>query len=77
MQLLCLALFLAHYSTTNPDLCQQYVDGFHYDSAKAMYSAYVSELYLFDQAYRLFNENVATVLSKGSLQDFLVRRVFF
>lgn len=47
-------------------LRQQYVDGFHYDSAKAMYSAYVSELYLFDQAYRLFNENVATVLSKGS-----------
>ncbi len=47
-------------------LRQQYVDGFHYDSAKAMYSAYVSELYLFDQAYRLFNENVAAVLSKGS-----------
>ncbi len=47
-------------------LRQQYVDGFHYDSAKAMYAAYVSELYLFDQAYRLFNENVAAVLSKGS-----------
>jgi uncharacterized protein (TIGR02687 family) len=45
---------------------QQYVDGFHYDSAKAMYAAYTSELYLFDQAYRLFNENVASVLSKGA-----------
>lgn len=47
-------------------LRQQYVDGFHYDSAKAMYDAYVKELYLFDQAYRLFNEHVASVLSKGA-----------
>ncbi len=47
-------------------LRQQYVDGFHYDSAKAMYESYVKEIYLFDQAYRLFNEHVASVLSKGA-----------
>jgi len=47
-------------------LRQQFVDGFHYDSAKAMYESYVKELYLFDQAYRLFNEHVASVLSKGA-----------
>ncbi len=47
-------------------LRQQYVDGFHYDSAKVMYEAYVNALYLFDQAYRLFNEHVASVLSKGA-----------
>jgi uncharacterized protein (TIGR02687 family) len=47
-------------------LRQQFVDGFYFDSAQAMYSAYTDELYLFDQAYRLFNENVAAVLSKGA-----------
>ncbi len=47
-------------------LRQQFVDGFHYDSSKSMYEAYVNELYLFDQAYRLFNEYVASVLSKGA-----------
>ncbi len=47
-------------------LRQRFVDGFHYDSAKSMYEAYVKELYLFDQAYRLFNEHVASVLSKGT-----------
>ncbi|RLA17484.1 MAG: BREX-1 system phosphatase PglZ type A, partial [Gammaproteobacteria bacterium] len=47
-------------------LRQQFVDGFHYDSAKAMYEAYSNELYLFDQSYRLFNEHVASVLSKGA-----------
>jgi len=47
-------------------LRQKFVDGFHYDSAKAMYEAYAEELYLFDQAYRLFNEHVASVLSKGA-----------
>ncbi len=47
-------------------LRQRFVDGFHYDSAKSMYEAYVKELYLFDQAYRLFNEHVASVLSKGA-----------
>lgn len=47
-------------------LRQQFVDGFHYDSAKAMYEAYINELYCFDQAYRLFNEHVASVLSKGA-----------
>ena len=47
-------------------LRQQFVDGFHYGSSKSMYEAYVKELYLFDQAYRLFNEHVASVLSKGA-----------
>ena len=45
---------------------QCFVDGFHYQSAKEMYEAYVNELYLFDQAYRLFNEHVTSVLSKGA-----------
>jgi len=44
----------------------QYVDGFHYDSAKAMYDAYTTELYQFEQSYRLFNEHVHAVLSKGA-----------
>lgn len=47
-------------------LRQQYVDGFHYDSCKAMYQAYCQELYQFDQAYRLFNEHALTVASKGA-----------
>ena len=47
-------------------LRQQYADGFHYDSAKTMYEAYTSELYQFDQAYRLFNDYVQTLFSKGS-----------
>jgi len=47
-------------------LRQQFVDGFHFESAKLMYEAYVKELYCFDQAYRLFNEHVASVLSKGA-----------
>lgn len=48
------------------DLRNRYVDGFHYDSLKAMYEAYVTELYRVDQAYRLFNEHVHSVLSKGA-----------
>lgn len=47
-------------------LRNQFVDGFYYDNAKAMYDAYVNELYRFDQAYRLFNEYVHSVLSKGA-----------
>ena len=47
-------------------LRQHYVDGFHYDSCKAMYQAYTQELYQFDQAYRLFNEHALTVASKGA-----------
>lgn len=43
-----------------------YVDGFHFDSAKSMYDAYVSDIYQFDQAYRLFNEHVHISLSIGS-----------
>ncbi|MFK0572832.1 BREX-1 system phosphatase PglZ type A, partial [Endozoicomonas sp.] len=47
-------------------LRHRYVDGFHYDSAKALYNAYMEELYQFDQAYRLFNEHVLSVMSKGA-----------
>lgn len=43
-----------------------YVDGFHFDSAKSMYDAYVSDIYQFDQDYRLFNEHVLISLSIGS-----------
>ena len=41
-------------------------DGFHFDSAKAMYRAYEQDLYQFDQAYRLFNEYADHVQSKGA-----------
>lgn len=47
-------------------LRQQYIDGFHFDSAKTLFSAYTDEIYQFDQAYRLFNEHVHTLLSKGA-----------
>jgi uncharacterized protein (TIGR02687 family) len=47
-------------------LRQQYVDGFYFDSCKAMYKAYSQELYQFDQAYRLFNEHALMVASKGA-----------
>ena len=33
---------------------------------KALYDAYVTEIYAFDQAYRLFNEHVFSVQSKGA-----------
>ncbi len=47
-------------------LRQQYINGFHFDSCKAMYQAYAQELYQFDQAYRIFNEHALTVASKGA-----------
>lgn len=47
-------------------LRQRFVDGFHYDSAVAMYHAYTTELYQFDQAYRNFNEHAHSVQSKGA-----------
>ena len=47
-------------------LRNRYVDGFHFDNAKAMYDAYTTDIYRFDQAYRLFNEHVHSVLSKGA-----------
>ncbi len=47
-------------------LRNRYVDGFHFDKAKAMYDAYTTDIYRFDQAYRLFNEHVHSVLSKGA-----------
>ena len=47
-------------------LRQRFVDGFHYASSKAMYDAYVTELYQFDQAYRLFNEHVQALVNIGA-----------
>ena len=47
-------------------LRHRFVDGFHFDSARALYNGYVEELYQFDQAYRLFNEHVLSVMSKGA-----------
>ncbi|MFD1006753.1 BREX-1 system phosphatase PglZ type A [Oceanisphaera ostreae] len=47
-------------------LKQQYIDGFNYDSARAMYQAYEKELYLFDAAYRVFYENAIKVAHNGS-----------
>lgn len=38
------------------ELRRAYPDGFHYPTAQAMYLAYEAELFLFDAAYRLFNE---------------------
>jgi len=47
-------------------LREQFDDGFHYDSADALYAAYEQELFQFDQAYRLFNEYADELFSKGA-----------
>jgi len=47
-------------------LKKKYIDGFNYDSAKALYQAYEQELYLFDAAYREFCENANKVAHNGS-----------
>lgn len=47
-------------------LRQRFVDGFHYESGKAMYEAYQTDLYRFDQAYRLFNEHVQALVNIGA-----------
>ena len=47
-------------------LRQRFVDGFHYESSKAMYDAYLTDLYQFDQAYRLFNEHVQALVNIGA-----------
>jgi uncharacterized protein (TIGR02687 family) len=47
-------------------LRHRFVDGFHYDSSKTMYDAYVTDLYQFDQAYRLFNEHVQALVNIGA-----------
>lgn len=47
-------------------LRNRYVDGFHFDNAKSMYDAYTTDIYRFDQTYRLFNEHVHPVLSQGA-----------
>jgi len=47
-------------------LRQRFVDGFHYESGKAMYEAYQTDLYRFDQAYRLFNEHIQALVNIGA-----------
>ena len=47
------------------ELKNSYSDGFDYKSAKDMYDAYCSELYRFDQLYRLFCEYSNTAESQG------------
>jgi uncharacterized protein (TIGR02687 family) len=47
-------------------LRRHFMDGFHYESSKAMYDAYITDLYQFDQAYRLFNEHVQALVNKGA-----------
>lgn len=50
-----------HHAEILFNLQEKYVDGFHYDNAIAMYKAYETQLYQFDQSYRLFNEYVHAV----------------
>tara|TARA_B100001094_G_scaffold332515_1_gene404956 strand:+ start:1222 stop:3990 length:2769 start_codon:yes stop_codon:yes gene_type:complete len=47
-------------------LQQKYIDGFHYDSAQALYRAYEQELFLIDKAYRHFCFHADTVAQHGS-----------
>lgn len=62
------ALYQALYHGAQLLLLRQRFDaGFgQYPTAKAMFTAYTTELYLFDQHYRLFNEHAHQVLSKGA-----------
>lgn len=46
-------------------LRRHYADGFIYANPKAMYEAYISELYQFDQLYRLFHEAADQVELQG------------
>ena len=46
-------------------LRSKYAGGFHFESAKEMYTEYVDNIYKFDQAYRLFSEKVNFTLSNG------------
>lgn len=47
-------------------LKQQYIGGFVFDSAKAMYRAYEQDLYKFDATYRQFCENATHVAQDGA-----------
>lgn len=44
----------------------KYIDGFVFESARALYRAYESELFMFDSAYRVFCENANQVAHHGS-----------
>ncbi|MCG9778075.1 BREX-1 system phosphatase PglZ type A [Photobacterium damselae] len=44
----------------------KFIDGFEFDSARAMYRAYEEQLFLFDSAYRVFCENANQVSHHGS-----------
>ncbi|WP_194436053.1 BREX-1 system phosphatase PglZ type A [Vibrio fluminensis] len=47
-------------------LKQQYIGGFHFDSAQAMYRAYEQTLFRFDATYRQFCENATHVAQDGA-----------
>lgn len=47
-------------------LRRKYESGFHYGSVKEMYANYTSNLYQFDQYYRLFHEKVLSLQMKGA-----------
>ncbi|MBS9443527.1 BREX-1 system phosphatase PglZ type A [Photorhabdus heterorhabditis] len=43
-----------------------HIDGFKYPDSSSLWKAYTTEIYRFDQAYRLFNEQAMLVHSKGA-----------
>lgn len=47
-------------------LRHRFTDGFHFDSAQAMFKAYQAALFAFDQHYRLFNEFAQVLFNQGS-----------
>ncbi|MRI34245.1 BREX-1 system phosphatase PglZ type A [Endozoicomonas sp. OPT23] len=48
------------------EIRKRYNEGFAFESIEAIYSAYESDLYRFDQFYRLFNEHADKVQAKGA-----------
>jgi uncharacterized protein (TIGR02687 family) len=48
------------------DLKDKYIDGFVFDSARSLYTAYETELYQFDSAYRIFSEHSIGISKAGS-----------
>jgi uncharacterized protein (TIGR02687 family) len=48
------------------DLKDKYIDGFVFDTARSLYTAYETELYQFDSAYRIFSEHSIGISKAGS-----------
>lgn len=46
-------------------LRREFPDGFHYPTAQAMYQAYETSLFRFDQCYRLFNESMGHLQARS------------